>query len=413
MPTPTRSSTRFPCFDGLRALAALSVVAVHATFVSGFTGRSGLGNYASRLEIGVSIFFVISGFLLYRPFVAAHLDGRRLNIRGFWVRRLKRIVPAYWLAFLLVTFVLHGDTVRHGWKALAIYLGFAQIYFPHYVLSGITQAWSLCTEMSFYAALPLWAWFIGRRRRDPAAQLRAELLGLTGWVAVGLVYRFIVLSAQHVHPGETASGKAASGIAFTMPNWLPGYADLFALGMLLAVFSAWTASTGRSVAVLDRRIVPWVSWGIAAGLFVAVANIGLPVKPVTASSLGLSLGRQTLYGMFAFFVVAPAVVGPQNEGLVRRMLQTQPLVFLGTVSYGIYLWHESWITVFLRWTGDRLFTISFPELLLFVVAAATVSASLSYYVVERPILRGRMLAPKPSIGDIQPGPPVAAAGARS
>ncbi|MGH2929844.1 MAG: acyltransferase family protein, partial [Solirubrobacteraceae bacterium] len=73
---PQPRTVRFPCFDGLRALAALSVIGVHTTFVSGFTGRSGIGRYTSRLEIGVSVFFVISGFLLYRPFVAAHFEGR-------------------------------------------------------------------------------------------------------------------------------------------------------------------------------------------------------------------------------------------------------------------------------------------------------------------------------------------------
>lgn len=414
MATPTPGTARFPCFDGLRALAALSVVAVHTTFVSGFTGRSGLGDYTSRLEIGVSVFFVISGFLLYRPFAAGHFQGRRVEIRTFWVRRLKRIVPAYWLAFLVVSYVMHGDTIRHGWKALAVYLGFAQIYFPHYVLSGITQAWSLCTEMSFYLALPLWAWLIGRRRREPTAQLKAEILGLGGWVAVSLVYRSIVLSAQHVHAGHPLSARAAAGLAVTMPNWLPGYTDLFALGMLLAVFSAWTASTGRPVLALDHAVVPWLSWGLAAGMFVAVSNIGLPVKPVTASPLGLSLARQTLYGLFAFFVVAPAVIGPQNQGVVRRVLQTKPLVFLGTVSYGIYLWHESWITVFLRWTGDRIFTISFAELLLFVTLAATATASASYFLVERPIIRARFRAPKRSVAEVHSGQhSVAAAGARS
>lgn len=382
MVTRPNNASRFPCFDGLRALAALSVVAVHTTFVSGFTGRSGIGNYTARLEIGVSVFFVISGFLLYRPFAVAHFGGRGVSIPRFWTRRLKRIIPAYWAAFIVVTYVMHADKVRHGWAAVAVYLGFAQIYSPYYALSGITQAWSLCTEMTFYLALPLWAWCISRRRRSPEAQLRLELLGLGGWVALSFVYRSIVL---------TAHGQ----LALTMPNWLPGYADLFALGMLLAVFSAWTASTGRSPRSLERPSVPWVSWAIAGGLFVWVSNIGLPATPVTPSPLGLSLARQTLYALFAFFLVAPAVVGPQDQGLVRGLLQTRPLVFLGTVSYGIYLWHEAWIDRYLRWTGDRLFTMSFFELLAFVVLAATAAASVSYFAIERPFLRGSI--PLPSL----------------
>jgi peptidoglycan/LPS O-acetylase OafA/YrhL len=396
-------TSRFPCFDGLRALAALSVVAVHTTFVSGFTGRSGLGNYTSRLEIGVSVFFVISGFLLYRPFAAAHFDGCSVSVPGFWTRRLKRIIPAYWAAFLIVTYVMHADKIRHGWKGVAVNLGFAQIYSPYYALTGITQAWSLCTEMSFYLALPLWAWCIGRRQRDATTQLRLELLGLGGWVAVSVVWRSIVLSAH----GQ---------LALTMPNWLPGYTDLFALGMLLAVFSAWTGSTGRSFRLLDDRAVPWISWSVAALMFVAVSNIGLPATPVTASPLGLSLLRQTLYGLFAFFVVAPAVVGPQDQGLVRRLLQTRPLVLLGTVSYGIYLWHESWIAMFLRWTRDPIFTMSFVVLLSFVVVTATTAASLSYYGLERPVLRARFRVRRATQAtpELQPAAPqVATAGVQA
>jgi len=413
---PEKKTARFPCFDGLRALAALSVVAVHTSFVSGFTLRSGLGHYTARLEIGVAVFFVISGFLLYRPFALAHFDGRGTSMRGFWTRRLKRIIPAYWAAFLIVTYVMHTDKVRHGWGSLAVYLGFAQIYSPHYVLTGITQAWSLCTEMTFYLALPLWAWFLGRQTREAADQLRVEVLGLGGWVAVSLVYRTIVLSAADLRPHR----QSPDGIFVTMPNWLPGYADLFALGMLLAVFSAWTASTGRSSRVLDHPALPWISWAIAGCFLVAVSDIGLPLKPIVASPLGLSLARQTLYGLFAFFVVAPAVIGPQDRGLIRRMLQTKPLVFLGSVSYGIYLWHESWILMFLRWTGDRLFTISFPELLAFVALMATVTAAVSYYGVELPIIQGRIRVPRRAVPKTPPVPeiqtaagPVAPAGAQS
>ena len=386
----TNKKTRFPCFDGLRAIAALTVLGVHTTFVSGFTGRSGIGNYTSRLEIGVSVFFVISGFLLYRQFAVSHFDhSERPAIPKFWVRRLKRIIPAYWLAFIVVTYVLHGDQIRHGIGALAIYLGFAQIYSPHFVLSGITQAWSLCTEMSFYVALPLWAMFIGRKRRDPDSQLKAELVGLAALTAIGVVYRVVVLQSH-------------GALALTMPNWLPGCTDLFALGMLLAVFSAWSQATGRRPRALWHPALPWVSWSLAALAYVAVSNIGLPWTPVTPSPLGLSLVRQTLYGLFAFFLVLPAVVGQQEQGVIRKLLAFKPVALIGVVSYGIYLWHEAWLTLFLRWTGDRLFTVPLWELVAFAGGLATLCATASYVLAERPILRAtlplrRSATPAPAV----------------
>ena len=354
---------------------------MHTTFVSGFTGRSGLGNYTSRLEIGVSVFFVISGFLLYRPFAVSHFEhGEAPAVRSFWARRLKRIVPAYWLAFVVVTYVFHADYVHHGFGSLLIYLGFAQIYLPHYAVTGITQAWSLCTEMTFYLALPLWAWVVGRKRRDPGSQMRVEIAGLAAITAVSVVYRVVVLQAHGM-------------LALTMPNWLPGYADLFALGMLLAVVSAWSQATGRRPAALWHPVLPWASWALAAAMFVAVSDIGLPQTPITASPLGLSLERQTLYGLFAFFVVAPAVVGPQESGAIRKVLTFRPLALIGVISYGIYLWHESWIELFLRWSGDRLFTIPLWELTGFAGGMAALCATASYLLLERPIIRSRHLVP--------------------
>ena len=370
-------ATHFPCFDGLRAFAALAVVGVHTTFASGFTGRSGLGRYTSRLEIGVEVFFVISGFLLYRPFAAAHFGGRPApRSRSFWVRRLKRIIPAYWLAFVTTTYVLHGDTVRHGWLAPVIYLGFAQIYLPHYALSGITQAWSLCTEMTFYLMIPLWAALLGRSQRARRAQLRAELLGLAALVAIGLAYRIPVLA---IHSPMTS----------VMVNWLPGYLDQFALGMLLAVLSTWLAAEERQPSWLWHPLLPWLSWTTAGLAFVAVSNLGLSWTPVATPTVGHALLRQTLYGVFAFAMVLPAVFGPQDRGLPRRVLRFRPLALIGVVSYGVYLWHQAWVDMWFKWTGERLFTVAWPNMLATVTALAVASATVSYLLVERPILTHR------------------------
>jgi peptidoglycan/LPS O-acetylase OafA/YrhL len=133
-----------------------------------------------------------------------------------------------------------------------------------------------------------------------------------------------------------------------------------------------------------------VSWGLAAAAFVAVSNIGLPLKPVYASPVGLGLERQTLYGLFAFFMVAPAVFGPQERGVIRGLLRTRVLVLIGVVSYGVYLWHEAAQALFYRWTGDRLFTVPLWELAGAVTAMAVLAATLSYVLVERPVLRGRI-----------------------
>ena len=184
----------FAGFDGLRAIAALSVLVLHAAWVSGFTVRSSLGPYTSRLEIGVSVFFLISGFLLYRPYAASHLSGRTSpNTRKFWERRLLRIVPAYWLALTVLAYVLHAVTLGPGWQGVVVPYLFLQIYVPTQVFYGITQAWSLCTEMSFYLFLPFYAMAIGYRRRSPMNQLVRELIGVVVLYLISFWFRYWVL----------------------------------------------------------------------------------------------------------------------------------------------------------------------------------------------------------------------------
>ena len=114
--------------------------------------------------MGVAFFFVISGFLLYRPFLAARFAGRPApRIRDYARRRVLRIVPAYWLALTVLTATvgLCGAFSRDWW----IYFGLLQNNSQATVLCGIGPAWSLCIEASFYVALPLWALLMARVQR--------------------------------------------------------------------------------------------------------------------------------------------------------------------------------------------------------------------------------------------------------
>jgi peptidoglycan/LPS O-acetylase OafA/YrhL len=371
------ASTRprhFPCFDGLRALAAVLVVLVHTSFASGFTGRSSAGIYTARMEVGVAVFFLISGFLLYRPFAASHIAGGAAPAVGkFWVRRLLRIMPAYWLAFLVTNYVMHIDTHVHpGWRSLLIYLGLLQLYFPSHALTGITQAWSLCTELAFYLFLPLFAFFVVRGRRSDRHQLARELIALAGLYVTGLSLRFWLL---HLH----------THLSYVMLQWLPSCLDLFALGMLLAVLSSWLAHRRVTPRWLWHPVVPWLSWAVALGALWATAHVGISRDPLEHNTPGRGVELQVLYGLFAFFVLLPAVFGPQHKGTIRWALRFKPVAALGLISYGIYLWHQAWVDMYIRWTGE-LFRIPLPKLFGVVMGLSVVTATVSYVVVERPIL---------------------------
>src|SRR4051812_27260591 len=143
---PPPGNPRFPAVDGLRALAALMVLVGHTSFLSGFNGRGQVGAVLSRFDLGVALFFIISGFLLYRPFVSARMDGRSApGVLRYGRRRLLRIVPAYWLALTVLAIWpgLGGDVFGH----VPVYYLFLQNLRIEWLQGGITTAWSLCVEM--------------------------------------------------------------------------------------------------------------------------------------------------------------------------------------------------------------------------------------------------------------------------
>jgi peptidoglycan/LPS O-acetylase OafA/YrhL len=363
----------------LRAIAAVSVLLVHTSFPSGFTARDHFwGPYTARLEIGVSVFFLISGFLLYRPVVAAHLGERPIpSLRPYLRRRFLRIVPAYWVALFFAAFVLHTlNRPIHG-MGIPIYFGFLQIYFRHYALHGLSAAWTLCVEMSFYLFLPLYAWGVAAwaRGRPARVRLRCEILCLLLLVVISIVWRAIVFA----HPSGQQTGAA---------TWLPAQLDQFAVGMGLAVASVWWSDHRVEPAALRLRWLPAASWLLALVAFWAVSTqAGLPLLPIWTATFEQSVVRQSLYVAFALFLLIPAVFGPQDQGLIRRLLRSPPLVGIGLLSYGIYLWHEAFITKVLGWIHQPLFTSSFLTVTLGTAALTLAVALVSYVVVEQPFQR--------------------------
>jgi peptidoglycan/LPS O-acetylase OafA/YrhL len=402
-------STRFPLFDSLRAIAAVSVLAGHAAFTSQFDQSDNfLAPYTARLDVGVAIFFLISGFLLYRPFVAARMrEQPGPRVAAYAWRRFLRIVPAYWLALTVIALWLALPLVFTA-KGFLYFYGFAQIYDVKYVLGGIPQAWTLCVEVTFYAFLPLYALLM---RSLPARTTRARYLteigGLVAMVAVAVAWQAWKVSLA----SDPNHANAVQGL-----TWLPTFLDHFALGMGLAV---------ASVALAERHEAPrWLrsfdpfpalGWGLALVAFWVVSTqIGLSGKGgleehTTASQY---FARHYLFGLVALGVLLPAVFGQQSRGLVRKLLARRELLYLGLVSYGIYLWHLVFFVQFDHWGLTRTGFGPVPGVLIWFLlglACTTAVASLSYWLMERPLLRLKRLVPtkRPEPGEPigpEPGP---------
>ncbi len=373
----------FACFDGLRAIAATLIVLHHTGFASGDTFRYSWGEYTGRMDIGVPIFFALSGFLLFRPYVAAQFAGTQpIGRADFWVRRVLRIFPAYWAALFLQLII--GGIVVHSLFGLLVYMSLTQIYFTRFFIGAITQSWSLATEMSFYLFLPFWARWM--RKLAGAGTINTQALRLLGWlgglVAMSYVWRVFVSWLDPSWKGLSA-------------YWLPSLIELFAIGMGLAVVSAWAdhRSVVRSAGEAIGRH-PAVCWLIAIGLFWFVSTqLDLQLGLFKASD-SREMIRQTIYGLVALFLMLPAVFGDQRSGLIRRFLSSRPMVYMGSISYGIYLWHQFFILHITDWMGWRLFQAPMPQLFLMTMVLSSVTAAISLKVLERPVMaqRKRVLA---------------------
>ncbi|MDX6538496.1 MAG: hypothetical protein QOI71_106 [Gaiellales bacterium] len=376
---------RFPCFDGLRAIAAGAVVLLHVSLISGFTARQAgtVGPYFARGEAGVYLFFLISGYLLYRPFVAARFDhAPGPGLRSYARRRALRILPAYWVALTILA-VIFDVRERHDISSLGdvvTYYGFLQIYSESTVVGGLQQAWSLCTEMSFYVFLPLWAMAMRRTRRRTENVDRAftlELAGLFALFVLGIVSRWLVV--RDFPPGNVAVDHRL--------DWLPMNADLFALGMGLAVTREWALRRREPVRLLETvGRFPGVCWALAVLSYWAVSTRAHLTLAVGADSPRQWMMRQVLYAATAFFLLLPAVFGPQDRGFVRRFLRSPVMVAGGLISYGVYLWHEGVLDVWMRTRDISPFVGAFLPMLAVAVAGTVVIATLSYVLVERPAL---------------------------
>jgi peptidoglycan/LPS O-acetylase OafA/YrhL len=402
---------RFPALDGCRALAAFGVLITHVGLLSGFITRTpSVGPYLARMDVGVSIFFVLSGFLLYRPMVAARFAGESAGDTGSYARRrLLRIVPAYWVALTIVGFVLKAPGFEEPHSIVSHYL-LLQVYDLTQLVGGpIQQSWSLATEVAFYVFVPCWAWLLARRprsgrARSPERQLRLEVGAL---VALGAAS--VLANVALVVIGVADSRFAQLG------TWLPFRIADFVPGMLLAVASAWISHRGlrlpRWMTHAPLAIGCWL--GAVVVFWVVSTQLGLPMFPTFTPRQAFAV--RILYVVFAALLVVPAVFARQDRGPVARVFANPVAIWLGLVSYGIYIWHEAWQDVYLRVTNQPVLNSSFLGMLVVTVVLTLASAAVSWYVVERPIMRwgarprGGSLLPLDDSGPSVADPPSEAA----
>ncbi|KUI30124.1 acyltransferase [Mycobacterium sp. IS-1742] len=361
-------SDRVASLTGLRAVAALLVVGTHAAFATGSLSQGFVGAVYARLEVGVAIFFVLSGFLLFRPWVRAAAEGTPTpSITRYARRRARRIMPAY-LATVLLAYVVFAlwpveDTPGQSWAGLARHLTLTQIYTDDYLLAylhhGLSQTWSLAVEVSFYAALPMSAYLLFavwcRRQWRPARLLG----GLAAVAAAGPVWLTVA------HTTDWLPNSAAM--------WLPAHLHWFAGGMALAILQCMGVRCRAAVAVPTAVLLfLLVSTPVAGAITMGPVPVWAP------------LIKSLLYAAVATLVVAPLALGDGGE--YRRVLSSRPAVWLGEVSYELFLVHVLVMAVLIHALDWPLFAGSpaglFALTLLFAVPSAWALNRLTWRPIE-------------------------------
>lgn len=353
---------RNAALDVVRGAAALAIVALHAWLYTTTVAQKNdslLDGIAHQLRLGVPLFFVLSGYLLYGAWVRAHRDGAPPPaLRDYARKRAWRIVPGYAACLVgsLALLTALGPCVRgvdlpqpeHLW----LFAVFASNLKRDTLGALDPPMWTLAVEVQFYVVLPLAAALVPRWRRSRAGLLVPPAVVLVAGTLFNLV-------AAH----RTHSQIAADS--------LPAMAPVFACGMLAATVDPRVLTRGRAALLLLAGVL----LAVGDGWWHQSGDTGVAIRVLRDLPAGAG---------FAAIVLVLAHRG--------HRVRSRPLAYLGGLSYGIYLWH---MPLMLGLRGAHLFPEGRPFAAFFAVLAATVPVAwLSWTLVERPLLQRSRRAPR-------------------
>ncbi|KWX57311.1 hypothetical protein ASJ79_11705 [Mycobacterium sp. NAZ190054] len=367
-----------PALDGLRAIAVALVLADHG----GIPGLSGG-------FLGVDVFFVLSGFLITSLLLDEVGRTGRVGLKGFWIRRARRLLPALLVMVLAVvalrelfseesTANLRDDAVAaFFWMSNWVFVAQDTDYFSQGAPpSPLQHTWSLAVEEQYYVLWPLLI-----------AGVVAALAALAYRRGVPLSQRVVRTAVFVLAAGGVAASAAATTALSSEATLNRVYfgTDTRVQALLVGAAAAallvrdWRGLTAGLV-IFRSRWARWVAWWLpAVGLVVLFSA----ARMATGSAAEFRSGLLIVVALAAVLVIAPVALA--QDGPVARLLSAGPLVGLGAISYGVYLWH--W-PIFLVINGERTGTSGW-ELFALRCAATVAVAAVSWWLIEQPIREWR------------------------
>jgi peptidoglycan/LPS O-acetylase OafA/YrhL len=388
---PPPHHPRFPLTVGLRGIAAIAIIVGHAWF---FTG--GFGGFTTSLpnrlvvrwDGVVAIFFMLSAFLLYRPMIARRAGGPASpTVSAYAWRRFLRLYPAYWVALTgLAIFPGLFGVFSHNWWAFYSLTDFLDLNHIHSVCPpseefrcGLPQSWTLGIDLTFYVALPFYAGLTALLTRGR---------GVAAWMRIELILVALLAFASLWAGGHPLDLRGEEWFRYSFI----GHFYWFALGLGLAVISV--AYSHRRSPPAPIRFVesnPLLCWaaGFAVYLITVFAFSDAPFVFDFNNSEYLLLNLVQGVGGLLFFL--PAVFGNPNRGLPAKILGHPALMWVGLISYGLLLWHGTVAVMLgsLFGSGEGYWTVLIAEIVI-----AVPIATLSYYLIEKPLMRLKYRSPR-------------------
>lgn len=415
MAEPARPASRWrppnvpnPALAGIRGLAALAVLVFHVGSQLDESGLPLLSGYPAKwisplAIVAVGIFIGMSGFFLFHPMSLAHLQGTRQRPLDFYLaRRLGRIFPPYWIA-LVGYVVVFGYGALEGWDWIPV-LTLTHVYDPELANVGLYVAWTLSVEATFYVLLPVLAWAL-RKLVPPETtterqRLRAQLWAVAAVYLIGIVCRTVFVAI---------GGEALDHTKYALFNFLDGFGG----GMLFAVFLSWK-KLGHPLPRWMRWLVahPWVCLVFALELYWVGTTLGFPPG---LELTGLQAWRLAVFAVSLLLIIPllclPGIFDEHGTSLYHRVFGSTPLLWLGGISYGVYLWNLPLTQKVALWqqegfvafgpdtlapvglAGEGWFRLDadlaggFWPLFAVVLVGSLVIAAASYLLVEQPLMR--------------------------